>query len=447
MVYPLLPNTPFSEGDAFSPELAYFAFGAPIFDGQTQYLGHRDKLTDLELSDSSDALKSRVQTIEGSLKVSGSSGLTMAYASGIVRLPDGSQLSIASGLIAVADNETSYIWVDPAGAIVTGPTAPVSRLLLAKVVTVGGTVSQLTDLRAVSTRVVQPMAAAIKVFGGTNSTDEVATQSKVYDQGVYFFRNFTVPAGITVTVKQGCKFFCSGSVNILGTVVITTAAGGAFAFSSSASGINLGGVSGTGIGAGSGSGQGTSYPFILQPFGSGGGTGFMIGAGVSALGNGGSGGGNIWIEAFGPIVVGSSASITAQGGNATAPSITSTPSQVSGSGGGSGGLIYLASQVSIVCQAGSVLDVRGGTGSVGVNSAAGGANGGGGGGGGYFVAISPSVNLTGANLLLTGGLAGAGTSVTLGAGSGGGFGGQGGNSTQAGSVGQSIVRLYVPLGL
>lgn len=444
MVFPLLPNTPFTEGDAFSPELAYLAFNAPIFDDQTQFLGHRERITDAELSDSANALKARVQSIESSLQVSISSGLTLSYTSGTVRLPDGSQLTIASGLITVADNATSFVWVNPDGSVATGVTPPVSRLLLAKVVTVGGTVSTLSDLRAIAIRSVAPMAAAVKVFGGTNTTDETATQGKTYDQGVYFFRDFTVPAGISVTVSQSCKIFCSGTVRILGSVTVTAAAKGGAGYVSSAGNVSLGGVSGTGIGAGSGSGIGTSYPFTLQPYGSGGGTGFLNGTGVGSLGFGGTGGGAFWIESYGPVTIGSTGSITARGTVGSNGIVNTAPMEVSGAGGGSGGLVYLSSQSSVVCEAGSVIDVRGGNGGNGGSASH---NGGGGGGGGFFVTIAPSVNLTGSTVLLAGGSAGTGTGSGLGAGCGGGFGGNGGGSTLSGSVGQSITRLYVPLGL
>lgn len=452
MTLPLVPNQPFASGDPFTPDLAYLAFNAPIFDGQTQYLGHRAPLTDAELDGAATSLKGRVAAITDALKPSVVSGLTVAYQAGIVALQDGSTLSISAAQVAVPDNSTSYLYLDQAGAVQVGSTPTVTRRLIAKVVSSGGAISTLTDLRDASYRRLEPIVSAIKIFGGTSTTDETATAGKVYDQGVYYFRNFTVPAGITVTVKGWARFYCSGNVSIQGTVNVSQVAAGATGFATPFTSANTGGLPGTGIGTGSGS-QNTPTPyygFAAQPYGSGGGLGLASGSsGAGVIGNAGSGGGGIWIEAAGTINVGNSGSISAKGSDAVASTVTSGTGSVSGSGAGSGGLVYLASLVSVTTVAGSTIDVRGGNGGAAANTT--GSNtiqGGGGGGGGYIVFAAPTVSNAGTTLL-SGGSNGANAGsggTTVGGGVGGSFGGTGGTSGVSSTTGQQKIFNFVPLG-
>ncbi|MBW4558463.1 MAG: hypothetical protein KME59_21560 [Trichormus sp. ATA11-4-KO1] len=451
----LYPNTPFSEGSVFTPELADLAFEAPIFDGQNQYKGHREKIRDDELSDLAGATKDRLRIVTDGLKPSVSSGLTVAYQSGTVVLPSGELLAIVSGLIVVPDNATSLIWVDSLGVIASGTIAPAIRILIAKVTTVSGTITALQDLRFNGLHPVSPISASIKVFGGSNTQDKVCTNGEVLDQGYYYFRDFTVPAGVSITIDKQARLFCSGNVSIQGVINITTAANGARPFSTGTiSTINIGGVTGTGLGAGSGSsGAGvTPYPYTAQPVGSGGGLGFAGGdSGAVAFGGAGSGGGSLWVEASGEITV--SGSIVAKGTDASIGFITSgTNVLVSGSGGGSGGLVYLSSLVGVTCTNTSVIDVRGGNGASAVRVGTGSANGGGGGGGGWLVLASPFNNTTGATFLLSGGTPGAtvgeGTGA-LGGGTGGAYGGAGGgagSTPQSGGTGRLVLLSFVPIG-
>lgn len=448
---PLLPNTPFTEGDDWTPELAYMAFNSPVFDDQPGYLGHRSKLTDAELSDSAGQIKPRLEAIEDAFKVSVESGLTLRHQAGSVTMPNGGLESKPAGLVVAPDNTTSYVYISPGGNVRCATDPPTIRLLLAKVVAVSGSVSTIEDLRHPATRQLAPIASAVKSFGGSNRTDKVCTAGEVFDQGLYYYQDFTVPAGITITVDKWAKIYCSGNVTINGSVNVTVMASGAAPYSTWVGAGNVGGLPGSGAGGGSGSSAfgGSPYPYGAQSFGSGGGLGFANGSTGSAVnfGAGGRGGGGLWIEAAGTILV--TGSIFAKGGSAFAGSISSGTARISGSGGGSGGLVLLSSLLSVTVTASAAIDVRGGNGGNGTNNmGSGNAGGGGGGGGGYVVLISPANNATGATILLNGGALGAEADLGgggLGGGGGGGFGGSGGHQS-AGSAGKLIVRPFVPIG-
>lgn len=449
----LTPNVPFSDGDAWTPELAYAAFNSPVYDDQPQYLGHRQKIQDSELSDNASAIKTRFTGMENALKVSVESGLTLRYQSGAVRVPDGSQFSLVGGLVSAPDNSTSYVYVDINGTVFCAVNVPVQRLVLAKVITVAGQVSSLEDWRSLALRAVQPLGTSIKVFGGSSTADKVCSQGEIFDLGFYYFRDFTVPAGVSITVDKWARIFCSGVVNILGTVNVTPLAAGAapFAIYVNTNGGGGGGLSGAGAGAGSGSSAygGSPYSYGAQAYGSGGGLGFVFGnVGASTvLGAGGRGGGGLWIEAADYVYV--SGTINAKGENGSSGSVSSGTASISGSGAGSGGLVLLSSLRSVTATTSAVLDVRGGNGGTAITNITGASvMGGSGGGGGQVALISPTNNTTGATILLSGGSRGTDVGTTpqnLGGGGGGGFGGQGGQQS-SGSVGKLIIRNFVPIG-
>lgn len=441
----LIPNQPFGQGQPFTPELADLAFNTPVFDGQKQYLGHRDPLQDHELSSEPGQLKARVTDITEALKVTEVSGLTVAVAPGIAIVPTGETFTLSGQQLTLEDNTTLFIWVNEAGEVESGPQAPAIRLMLAAAVTSGGAVSVITDLRSLAQRPIQPVAKSIRVFGGSNTTDYTATQGDVLDQGIYYFRNFTVPQGIAITVDKFARIVCSGKVDIQGRIDVERLPAGALALEASVTDQEVGFTRGGGIGGG-----GASYPFALQPYGSGGALGGSNSpsGGTGRIGEGGDCGGSLAIEASGPIIIGSSARIIANGGRATDGDARTGECNISGSGGGSGGLIYFSSLVSVTAQAACTLDVSGGDGS---NADRRGnaehASGGGGGSGGVIVFSSPDNNSTAANIILNGGVRGSdsGSPSRLGGGSGGGFGGTC-TAGQDGPNGRLIIRNFVPIG-
>lgn len=450
--FPLTPDVPFVEGQVFTPELAYQSFYSPVFDDQTSYLGHRERITDDELDNGAGSIKAKVNAVEDGLKVTVETGLTLRHASGSLRLPDGSLVTKASALFTAPNNATSFAYFDQAGNIQCTTQAPALRSLLARIVTVSGAVSSLTDLRHPAQRMVNPIAASIKIFGGTNVTDKTATAAEVFDQGVYYFRDFTVPAGITITIDKFARFYCSGNVNIQGTIDVTSCAPGAtpFATGATVSG-NTGGLPGTGLGAGGGSSSSfgsASYSFAVQPYGSGGGLGFATGGtGAFAFGSAGAGGGGLWFESAGSIII-DGATINLDGEAAQATTYNSGLLLVTGAGGGSGGTLVLSSLTSILVTATSTILLRGGRGSDAIGNVAMVGNGGSGGGGGQFVAMAPSVNYSGATINVSGGAMGTqfgSGGGAVGGGAGGGNGGAGGRQS-SGSTGRILQRLFVPIG-
>jgi hypothetical protein len=265
--------------------------------------------------------------------------------------------------------------------------------------------------------------------------------------GVY--NNITIAAGVTVTAKGLVRLTAYGSVTINGTIdgnsngytgftLVTTSISGAL-------------ISQLGLGMGAGRGQGLpgfsySWRQLLSSSGSTGNIGSLDTTG-SARSNGGSAGASLIVTAQGPVVIGSTATITMNGQSGGANSLGNSGS--GGGGGGAGGLILLESKTSLNLAAGSVLSCNGGSGGNGVRAGTiTNAGGGGGGGGGYIVlnSLSTSDSATktvspgaGGALVSTGGNQGGG-----GAGFGGAGGEQGNVSPAApGSAGQIIFNDYL----
>jgi hypothetical protein len=409
-------------------------------------------MTDDEMDDGPGSIKARLADAEGGLRPSISPARTVQYTAGTVRLPSGANLAIAAGAIVVPDNATSFVWVDSTGTVATGAIPPVVRVLICSATVVSNTITNLVDLRAIGVRSVAPVSSAIRVFGGINGTDITATNGQVFDQGNYYCRNLTIPAGVSVTVSRFARFWVSGNTSIQGSITVTPAtSGGVGAIDTT--GVFFGGIPGAGIGGGAGFGlSSNTYNFAAQPYGSGGGLGGTHNGSNARVsqGNGGSGGGGLWIESAGPITVGTSSTITAAGSSAGVNTLITqfaTGWNVTGAGGGSGGLVYLASLTSVTVSGGATVDVRGGAGGakIGVSSAG---WGGGGGGGGWVVLSSPSNNTSGANILLSGGLGSVGDGTGNLSGGGGSFGGQGGSlsTTINGAIGQLLLLSYTPNG-
>lgn len=430
--------------------------------------GHLPRLANDALSNTPGNLKPEWTAFRDEHKVTAAAGLNINYTGGGYTIDTGLKLTIAPGTLALPPSSVSYVFIDNAGTVGSSTIIPSRWCVLAQVSTNANAVTAVFDLR--ERLKYAPVARAIPVFGGGGYEGDliISTNTTISGSSVRFLRNFTVNAGVTLTVTGGMLYIkASGNVNIQGTIVISPVVAGGAGFSgSTASPYLFAGEPGAGIGRAGGHNIGPSpaYPYQLYTTSSSGGSSGlvrMLAAGGSAditIARGGLGGGSIFIEAAGTITV--SGTITADGGGATAPSIIN-PSSVSqdvmctGACGGTGGVIWLASLISIVATAAATFSCRGGNSSIAAKTnIAAGVDGAGGSSGGYQVFQAPSVSINaGATTNVSGGVGGAGVAGTgyLGSVSGssfanmGGVKGSNGAAGTSGGVGQIIQQSFSPI--
>lgn len=418
------PDIPFVDGQVWSPELAYLSFHQSYGDSLDQdLLGNHPGVTDAQLSDSSDAIKSRVRQVQDAFKTTLVSGLTVSVSSGIAVLTDGQMVSVITSNKIVADNATNYIYINDSGVVTVALALPVVCYPIAKVIASGGSISSIADLRSLAFRQVVPRPFSIKSFGGVNSVDIVCTALTDLTAGLYYCRDFIVPSGVGVSVPGGLKVIASRNVVIDGTLTVTplVSGGDAIALNPDPSLSFRGSNRGDGLGS-----NGRVYGYGTQHYGSGGFSGSGLTDNVStfiAVPGGGDGGGFIQIEAGGSITGGGT--ISCKGGNgkggytyvAGSPVVAvegrfevGTLGMLIGSSGGSGGLIALSALTEVDFD--GTLDVRGGNGGLSnTNVTDTWAGGGCPGSGGSVVITAPSYNISGATVLISGGS--FGTTVNL----------------------------------
>jgi YVTN family beta-propeller protein len=116
-----------------------------VFDPSTQQYR---KLSDDFLSDGSNDIKARFQTYRDELRVTQTSGLTVSYQAGHVRYTDGTITQISQGSLNVQDNSTNYVYVNEVGEVTSSTSIPDRLLILAQVITSGGIVTAINDMRA-----------------------------------------------------------------------------------------------------------------------------------------------------------------------------------------------------------------------------------------------------------------------------------------------------------
>jgi hypothetical protein len=416
-----MPKTIFVNGSVVSASFLN-AINNAIFKSNPSNDGELPLITNNDLSSNAGQLKPEWESFRDTFKVSSASGLTINYQAGTVTLPSGQISVIAAGSLLLNNNQTNYIFINELGSVASSLIQPQFGLPLAIVTTISGAITNIIDVRPRFN--IAPITSSIKIFGGNGDQGDYSlTNTATLGEGYYYYRNFTIQAGATLTISRFAKIFCSGTANISGSIVVTQLASAGNMVRSNLVG-TFGGITGSGPGAGNAATGGNSYNYAATPFGSGGGTGFMNLAASSTgeLAGGGRGGGGLWIEARGQVTC--SGSISCVGENGKSGQLVAGTGDISGGGGGSGGLILLSSLDSVVVSPTAVLDLRGGRGG---DAISGSALGGGGGSGGQAVLISPSNNVSGATILLAGGAFGTGIGGNgLGAGGGGGFGGNGG---------------------
>jgi len=451
----LLPNVPFADGDIVTPEVLNLAFNQ-VFDGQTQYLGHYPLIVNTQLSGATGQVKQVVDSITSPFLVTYVSALTVNVASGVVATDLGTVTSVATSNIVLPDNKTTYIYLNTSGVVTSADRLPTVCRALAKGVTSGGVVTTLTDLRSLTYRSIGIDPQSALVFGGQSVTDKVCTAGENLTNGLYYFRDFTVPSGVTVTVPGYANIKCSGKIVIDGTLTVTPIVPGGAALSPATTSQIYNARPGTGLGT-----YGGVYPWGLQPYGSGGQAGQFLSTGVVptvfSSGSGGNGGGGLKLEAAQGITV--TGTINARGGNAVTGALTSAATIViTGSAGGSGGCVIFTSKLGVTLSPTSTINVQGGNGSNGFQAGTTPGAGGGGGAGGVVVILCPTglANTTGSTINLTGGTSGLASTTIAGTGYGApvgaGFATAGGNASSSATTpivapsGTFILLADLPLG-
>jgi len=391
------------------------------------------QLTNASLSRASGNILPEWEAFRDALKVSPGAGLSVAYAGGAIKLPDGAIATIAPSTIAVPNNATSTVYVQENGTVAVSTDPPPMTIPLALVTTVAGAVTSVVDLR--TPYQLFPRAETVKILGGFSTTDFTLSGNATFSLGEYLFRNFTIEATGVLTVDKFVTIYCTDAV-INGSIIVTQSFRGSGGNTRTIYGSG-GFATGTGVGASSGSSPGGTYNYRVSSSGSSGSEGAVEGAFTNLYctsSKGGDGGGGIIIEASRSITI--NGQITAIGGSGIIGDALSATVGLSGGGGGSGGGIILKSK-KITFASTATLSVLGGNGAPGTSSGTTfGARGGGGGAGGVIALIAPTITKNSANFILSGGSPGADNNPSsnpapLGGAAGAGFGGTGGTGGNA----------------
>lgn len=455
----LLPNVPFVDGDIWEAKYANLAFNSPVFDGQTQYLGHRGQIQDAELDPAGTI--ARVKLMDTSLQVVPTTGLGVQIKPGYCRDYNNTLVLVPLTNLTAPDNATSYVYLDALASPGISVIIPTYSTVLSKVVTSGGTVTSATQFQRPEYARIIPASRQIKVFGGSSIVDKVCTAGEVLPP-VVVCRDFIVPSGVTVTIGAYCRVMCQdfkvdGTIN--GVSAIQGTGGATYAFTGGSG--QSGTVDGRGIGGGTTSKASTAYIFLLQQYGSsgaGGGlyynTGFGNSAGVTS--QGGLAGSGLYVEASRNITI--NGTVNVSGGNATAGTTNNAAGiTILGAGGGSGGTIVYICLGAVVFGASAVHNLKGGNGGAAVgalNSTSG--CGGGGGGGGQLYVFCANTNPGASAIQITPGTKGADATGGGGAlfpgGGGAANGGVGGFTVSGGTYtaatsGSFTINTEVPIGL
>jgi microcystin-dependent protein len=140
-----MPRNIFEDGDIlYADQVNQIAY--PIPDGE-DFIGRGPKVIDDYLSDESNQIKSRFYGFYNRLRLTEATGLSLTHSGGSVLLSDASIVSIPSGSITLANNATSFVYVDETGAISSSNILPNECFPIAKVTTVSGSITELIDLR------------------------------------------------------------------------------------------------------------------------------------------------------------------------------------------------------------------------------------------------------------------------------------------------------------
>lgn len=130
-----------------------------------------------------DSLKSQLSQ---AFRVTVLSGLTVSYAGGLVKLPSGLIASIASASLAIANNTTSYLYVDENGQVLTSTTRPDIGLEIARIVASSGQITQIQNYPLFEVRPTLPDLSLYATIDYTNgrSWQNINTAQKTTTQAI-----------------------------------------------------------------------------------------------------------------------------------------------------------------------------------------------------------------------------------------------------------------------
>jgi hypothetical protein len=123
------------------------AVNNPIFVATADNDGEIPLITNADLSNTPGQIKPEWIAFRDELKITAGSGLNVNYVAGSVTTPLGTIVAIPAGSLSLPNNTTSFVFVNESGGVTSSTVYPTTGLVIARVVTVGGAVSSITDLR------------------------------------------------------------------------------------------------------------------------------------------------------------------------------------------------------------------------------------------------------------------------------------------------------------
>jgi len=226
-----MPRPTLQTGDILTDDLANSA-GLPILDGSDEY-GHGPKIVDEWLDDEPDQIKARFYAWYNRMQVTGDAGLTVNYTGASVLLLDGSIVSVPAGSLTLPANQTSFVFVNDAGAVAFAATFPAQAVPLALAVTNGTDVVTLQDLRSQVNEVVRPIA--VDGGGGFDIGDSKESSRATpspgwvrHDNALYNATDYPIAAGVIGTIHS-LPGDAPGTFRVPPADVVTVAAGSTFA--------------------------------------------------------------------------------------------------------------------------------------------------------------------------------------------------------------------------
>lgn len=123
-------------------------------------------IPDSWLSHDPSAIKSNFYNFYQQFQCSAGSGLVVNYLGGVVLLANGSPVTVSVGSLTVANNATSYIYINTSGSVTSSVTFPTDGSHpLAIAVASSGSITSVTDIRPRTAARITPTPSALTTLG------------------------------------------------------------------------------------------------------------------------------------------------------------------------------------------------------------------------------------------------------------------------------------------